>query len=247
MRRQDLDAPAVDAVASRPLTVANPGKDPIDLLAMIDRLPHKAYPRRPMSHGALFSPWTRDARLQIAYTPPPDYRIDMKIELLGKAADRTLSLGLPVGGGQAEIVIDKRLSASGRQCRSLETNGRDSGLNHVHGVPLPFGPGADNGQLLLSTRPVQLAEVVGPTSVRMTCDGATVLERDGEPRRLILWVHPECRAIRASNATEVVGFLRGRSPSEPVSRRGSDGASPSRGSATIIDVDSQSRISTRAR
>jgi WD40 repeat protein len=172
-------------VASASTAVASGRSAPVDLLAQIGREPHKQYGQWQVTDGALLSPATAWARLQVPYDPPPDYRIDMKIELAGKLADTPFGLGLMLGGAQTEIVIDKLLAKDGRQSPSLETNGRYSGLNGVDGVPVPFGPNVHHGRLLLASRPIQLVATVHPTSVRLTCDGALVVDWHGDPRQLI--------------------------------------------------------------
>ena len=64
----------------------------------------------------------------------------MKVELAGKPSDTALGLGLVVGGRQTEIVSTSCSQRNGRQSRSLEKNGRYSGLKEVDGVPAPYGP-----------------------------------------------------------------------------------------------------------
>jgi len=176
-------------VASEPPTIAHRRKDPVNLLALVAREPQKSWGKWPTRDGALESPGTRYARLQIPYAAPSDYRIDMKVELVGKEPDQPLGLGLVVGGRHTEIVIDKLLAADGRQARSLVKNGRYSGVDDVDGVPVPFGLNAHHGQLLFPSRPVQLAVTVRPDSIRLTCDGTSVVDWNGDPKGLIPQEH----------------------------------------------------------
>jgi len=94
-----------------------------------------------------------------------------------------------VDGRRTEIAIDKLLARDARQARSLETNGRYSGLDGYNGIPVPYGPQPHHGQLLFPSRPVQLSVTVRPTSIHMTCDGTTVVDWTGDPKRLIPHVH----------------------------------------------------------
>jgi serine/threonine protein kinase/WD40 repeat protein len=176
---------AAGSGAIEPPSSANKHVGPVDLLALVAREPHKSSGKWETPHGELHSPPTRWASLEIPYVTPPDYRIDMKVELVGKESDRPIGLGLLVDGRRTVIAIDKVLVRDGRQAKGLETNGRYSGLNDVDGVPLPFGPHPHHGQLLFPSRPVKLSVIVGPTSIRMTCDGSSVVDWKGDARSLI--------------------------------------------------------------
>jgi hypothetical protein len=175
--------------ASEPVSDTNRSKDPVDLVALVGQEPHKSQGYWEVRDSKLFSPTTHAAFLQIPYSPPPAYRIAMKVELVGKLSDRTMGLGLVVDNRQTQIVIDKALPATGRLSNSLDQKGRYSGLNDVDGVPMPFGPNPHHGQLLIASRPVQIEVTVRPGSVEMTCDGVRVVDWNGDPRQLIRNVH----------------------------------------------------------
>jgi WD40 repeat protein len=158
---------------------------PVDLLALIDHEPHKSWGEwMKMRSSGLRSPDAPYARLQVPYEPPAEYRIDMKVELVGKESSQPLAVGLIVGGRKTVIGIDK-VAPEGRGDRSVQPNTRYTGIGDYDGVSLPFGPHRHHGQLMFPSRPVQLSVTVRPESIRLTCDGSWVFDWNGDPRGLI--------------------------------------------------------------
>ncbi len=177
------------AIAAAPAIATQPSNDPVDLIAILDRIPHKAYGDWQVRGSELQTPSTRYARLQVPCEPTSDYRINMKVELIGKEASHPLGLGLVVGGRQTEILIDTITPKDGKLSKSLVPNGRYSGLNYVDGVPLPYGSNAHYGRILYPSRPVDIVVTVRAGSIRMTCDAVIVVDWSGDPRQLIRHVH----------------------------------------------------------
>jgi hypothetical protein len=180
----------VENVANEPQKSANRGHDRVNLLAQVDHEPHKSVRDWEVRSGKLLSPPVPYARLQLPYAPPREYRIDMKVELVGKQSEQPLGIGLIVGGRQTEIGIDWTPPRYGRaEDRSVEPNGRYTGVNGYEGVPLPYGRNRHKGQLLFPSRPVQLSVTVGADFIRLTCDGSWLFDWNGDPRGLIRDAH----------------------------------------------------------
>ena len=183
VRRWTPRPPGSDA--SEPPAELNPSRASVNLLTRIQPQTHKINGDWQVRDGALLSPAKGWARLQVPYSLPRDYRVDMGVEFVGQGASATMGLGFAVSGRPTEILIDRTLSPNGRMHKSLEPDGRFTALNGYNGVPAPFGPNPHHGQLLLPSRPVRLSLTVRSTSIRLTCDGSSVVEWDGDPKRLI--------------------------------------------------------------
>ena len=72
------------------------------------------------------------------------------------------------------------LSAGGRDHRETCT-----GFQGLDGADFKHIPGIHSGQLLFANRPVRLSLTVRPDSIELTCDGSSVLQWKGDPKRFI--------------------------------------------------------------
>ena len=128
----------------------------------------------------------------------PEYRIDMEVERVGERGDYAFALGLVVDGRQTEITIDKEI---GRQMR----NG--PGFHGLDGIPIDLNPNAHRGQLLFPSRPARFSLTVRRGSIKLTCDGSTVVDWSGDPRRLIRsigWQIPDRKSLFLASSSSVL-------------------------------------------
>jgi eukaryotic-like serine/threonine-protein kinase len=184
------------AGASEPPAPTNRGKSPVNLLALIQPPTFKIGDWQ-MRRGALLSPPTSGARLQVPYAPPPEYRIDMEVELIDKDGDYGFALGLVIGGRQTEITIDKK----------VERHGKCTGLDGFDGVPVHAGPSVHRGQLLFPSRSTRLSVTVRRNSINLTCDGSIVVDWSGDPKRLIRirqWHIPDPKALFLASSSSIL-------------------------------------------
>ncbi len=147
---------------------------PVNLLALIEPQTYKIGDWQ-MSNGTLQSPTNAGARLQIPYAPPLYYRLDVKVERVGRATDYAFALGCVVGGQQLEIGID----------HVVDHSDTCTGFQGLDGAAFKHIPGIHSGQLLFPNRPVRLSLTVRPDSIDLTCDGSSVLQWKGDPKRFI--------------------------------------------------------------
>ncbi len=84
-------------------------------------------------------------------------------------------MGLLVGGRQVEIGVDHH----------VDDIGKCTGFAGLDGAPFHRIPTFHRGQLLFPGRRVRLSVTVGRNSINLTCDGASVLEWNGDPTRFI--------------------------------------------------------------
>ncbi len=148
--------------------------------------------------GTLLSPTTTGSRLQIPFSPPPKYRIDLEVEPLGKDADYVFALGPVISGRQTEIVIDRKLA----------DGGRGTGLDGLDGVPLDIlrASRVHSGQLLSPSQPTHFVLTVRRGSINLACDGTNVVSWKGDPKRFIRylrWHIPDSKALFLATTSPV--------------------------------------------
>jgi len=157
----------------------------VDLLALVD-LERDAFSGSwKLKDGALLSPTTPWARLQIPYVPPPEYTIDMVVER--QSEGHTLVLGFRAGGQPAMLAVD-----AGTMTSTV------TGLEGVDGIPLRSNQTAYHGRLLLPSSPARLSLTVRRSAITFTCDGKTIVAWSGDPKRLIRltrWELPDKRKL----------------------------------------------------
>jgi eukaryotic-like serine/threonine-protein kinase len=156
---------------------ASPARDtsPVNLLALITPQTYRIG-KWEMPEGALESPPHTGARLQLPYSPPPEYRLDIEVEqVAGKESDYVFAIGLVVGGRQVEIGVDHR----------VDDIGKCTGFAGLDGAPFQANPNFHRGQLLSPGRRVRLSVTVGRNSINLTCDGSNMLDWNGDPKRFI--------------------------------------------------------------
>jgi hypothetical protein len=177
-----------DRYAMRLWTPRQPGADsgappaspdqstaPVNLLALIGPQTYQVGIWQ-LPDGALQSPPHAGARLQIPYSPPPEYRLDYEVERVpGKEADYAFAIGFLVGGRQVEIGVDHR----------VDEIGKCTGFAGLDGAPFKAIPSFHRGQLLFPGRRVRLSLTVGRNSINLACNGLSVLDWSGDPKRFI--------------------------------------------------------------
>ena len=193
---------------SSPPTSSARGKSPVNLLARITPQTYQIG-KWEMPEGALQSPPHAGARLQIPYSPPPEYRLDLEVEQVpGKEADYVFAMGLLVGGRQVEIGVD----------HFVHDIGKCTGFAGLDGAPFHRIPTFHRGQLLFPGRRVRLSVTVGRNSINLTCDGASVLEWNGDPTRFIpysRWKIPDSDKLFLCSGSTVKFHQMTLTPLEP--------------------------------
>jgi serine/threonine protein kinase len=160
---------------SSPKASPAPDTSPVNLLALITPQTYRLGDWEP-SDGALESPPHAGARLQLPYSPPPEYRLDIEVEqVAGKESDYVFAIGLVVGGRQVEIGVDHH----------VDDIGKCTGFAGLDGAPFQANPNFHRGRLLSPGRRVRLSVTVGRNSINLTCDGSNVLDWNGDPKRFI--------------------------------------------------------------
>jgi hypothetical protein len=144
----------------------------VDLLKLITPEKDAVEGEWQIRDGALLSPTTHAARLQIPYTPPPEYRIDMEIERQGTPPGTNVTIGFLVGGRQTALIMDR-------------TQANMTSLDGVDGVPSVHAARIHTGRLLFPSRPAKLSLTVRRERINLSCDGTEVFDWSGDPRRLI--------------------------------------------------------------
>ncbi|MGH7135165.1 MAG: S1C family serine protease, partial [Pirellulales bacterium] len=181
LKRSHLRCALVIAVSAvgigRPMVgLAEPaGAKPVDLLKLIDPKRDAVAGDWKFDGGALLVPKGNGVRLQVPYTPPAGYRLEMIVER--KEGRDGLIVGLIVGGRQAVAAID---------C----WNGR-SGLGQIDGKGSHDNESTVRRRVIPDGKPCTLVFVVQPDGVEATCDGRRVFSWHGDVARLSLsndWV-----------------------------------------------------------
>lgn len=159
-------------------TIVSQGKT-IDLLATLD-------PKLDAVRGI----WWRNgrslqmngetyARVQVPVTPPRNYTLRMRATRL--AGDDMLGIGIVVGGKQALVAIDGY-------------EGTKTGLALIDGRTNEANETTHDGALLPKDAPVELVVQVRADSAKLTANGQTIFDWQGDPARLSLqdrYVIPE--------------------------------------------------------
>jgi serine/threonine protein kinase/WD40 repeat protein len=167
---RDGNAAPTDSPAS-----ADRDSSPVDLLKLISPERDAVAGVWQIRDGALFTPTTTPAYLNIPFTPPAAYRIDMKIVRQPTKGDAIVVIGLLVGGHQTALYID----------RPVEATDKGTGLDGVDGVPISKAERIHSGQVLYPSRPAHLSVTVQGQRITLSCDGKDVFDWSDDPRRLI--------------------------------------------------------------
>ncbi|MCO6456290.1 MAG: hypothetical protein J5I93_13410 [Pirellulaceae bacterium] len=174
---ETLAANAAPALASLP-------KEEIDLLPLID--PAKCWQAGQWSkeQGKLLSPKQFGARLELPYSPPPEYRLTVIVEPLDEPDG--LLLGQRVGEKRFVTLLNYRPDKAGL-----------SAIENVDGLNV----GNDTtftGDLFQKNRLSQAIVTVTRQEVTLTVDGRLVIHWKGDPSRLSLsdyWRTPDDKAL----------------------------------------------------
>ena len=143
----------------------------VDLLKLID-------PKRDSVHGT----WkfegaklvTPEGRLIIPYVPPAEYEIEMEVER--KTIQRYgLNLGFVIGGRQSMVVVD-----------GFHDVVPISGLETLDGKSGAENETTFKGRLLELDRLAKVRLRVEPNKVTFAVDGKTIIQWQGDPKRLDL-------------------------------------------------------------
>ena len=133
------------ADASEPPVTANRDTSPVNLLALIQPETYKIgdWQMRMAARCSARRPAGPACRFPTA--PPPEYRIDMEVERVGKDTGYAFALGFVVGGRQTEIGIDKVVEPDRQMhrppwLRRHSRGGRSEAPSRPAPVPLPAGP-----------------------------------------------------------------------------------------------------------
>lgn len=184
------------AGASQLPAPTNRGTSPVNLLKLIQPQTYKIGDWQ-MRRGVLISPTTGGARLEIPYSPPLEYRLDMIVEHVAtKEVSYAFALGSVISGRQIEIGID----------HVVHPFGKCTGLAGLDGAPVEAGPRFHRGQLLFRNRPARLSFTVRRDSISVMCDGSQVFNWKGETKRFIpyhRWKIPDPTKLFLASASSV--------------------------------------------
>jgi eukaryotic-like serine/threonine-protein kinase len=182
------------ADSNKPPAVANQDKSPVDLLSLIQPITHNLLGEwRKDNDGALVSPTNGWSRLRVPHDLPPEYQIEMEVERVGQGNQRAFGLFFVVGDRQTYIIFDK----------PLQKDGPCSGLDGLDGIPVALAPKTHRGQVIPASRRVRLSLSVGRNSIKMSCDGSSVVDWTGDPKRLIrslTWRVPDSKELLLGTA-----------------------------------------------
>lgn len=151
-------------------TIVRQGKT-VDLLATIDPALDSVRGIWWRNGRALQMNGETYARLQVPVTPPESYTLRMKATRL--AGDDMLGIGVVVGGKQALVAIDGY-------------EGTKTGLSQIDGQTNEGNETTFDGALLPKDVPVELVVEVRPGSTKLTANGRTIFDWQGDPARLSL-------------------------------------------------------------
>ena len=142
--------------------------DQIDLLKLIDPVRDTVYGQWWFDDTGLISDWWRaDSMLQIPFTPPAEYDIEMEVERLAGAAE--LHVGLVAGGRQFGV--------------SLDAWGSWTVVEMIDGGRLEPRGAYHQGKVIPSDRPVALNFSVRRSKLTVKRDGETIIDWDADYTR----------------------------------------------------------------
>lgn len=145
--------------------------DGIDLLARIDLRRDVLQGDFELQDGALIIPSERAAVIELPAPPPPAYRLELVAEKL--QGDDSLTVGLVCGDRQTMVVFDG-------------FNHTSSGLNLLDGRSVDRNSTKYSGRIFPDGAPRTIVCEVRPGKIHVTCDGATIVDWQGDPQRLSL-------------------------------------------------------------
>jgi hypothetical protein len=157
---------------SRLEEVGDEVKKVVDLLGLIDveRAPSIGLWTR--EGKALITPKIANARIQIPYLPPEEYRIAMRVERM--EMQDCLNVWLVVHGHQCKMVIDGWPRPAGAQ----------SGFEWIDGRSVPQNETTRPGVFLKQGVPADILITVSKEGVTTQVDGKTIITYKGSPERL---------------------------------------------------------------
>jgi hypothetical protein len=159
-------------------------KEEIDLLVMID--PKNCWQQGEWSEekGKLLSPKRYGARLELPYSPPAEYRLNVIVESLDEP--NGLLLGL-LSGGKRFVTLFNYASGEVRLSAIENVRGRNVGNETTFAGPL-----------LRKDRLAQVIVTVTKAGIHAAVDGRTILSWEGSPDELSLsdyWSTPNEKAL----------------------------------------------------
>jgi hypothetical protein len=169
------DAPLLDRSALPPVVPAGAA---VDLLALLNPEQDQLQGQWRREGGALISPATDAAMIQVPYAPGQDYRLTLVAEPATVA--RGLNLGIVVGGHEVMVALEG-------------WDKRANGLNLVDGKTADDNETTNIAAVFDAGRPTTIVCIVRKTAVQITSNGQPLIQWSGDPARLSLdqrfWPH----------------------------------------------------------
>ncbi len=156
----------------------------IDLLKLIDPAKNAVDSPWHFDGAALVSPTTGNARLQIPYSPGPEY--DLTVRLQRESGTQDFCLGLMFGGKQALVHFDWPMS------------GWIAGLSRIDGAEQNQTTLTSAQLLLIPRKPMEIICQVRRNGIAATLDGKSIISWKGDADRLSLaerWRVPDQKAL----------------------------------------------------
>jgi hypothetical protein len=153
-----------------PAAVSTNGK--IDLLKTIDPVRDSVQGNWSIESGVLVSPGTKWSRLQIPVVPPEEYVLTAEVQRM--TGWKNFGLGIVVGGRQTRVVFDAFVTNLGAVSGLTFDSTANSGLAET----------ARPGKALADQHPTRIVCTVRKNSVRVSCNGNTVINWSGDVTRL---------------------------------------------------------------
>lgn len=164
--------PSDEALRSQwPKPKREPPGPAVDLLKLMDGKDRFIRGDWKLAEGALLAPAVGNGPIEIPYSPPDEYRL--QITLQRTRAPDTAWLLFPIGGKRAAFVIDAY-------------NGKSSGLFFIDGHEGHTDEAIYRGLVLKDGQPTTLVMNVTRDRVQVTANGASIIDWRGDPRRLWL-------------------------------------------------------------
>jgi hypothetical protein len=158
---------------------------PIDLLSLIDANRDIIEGQWNFEADALASSNERFARIQIPYSPPNAYFLDVVAQR--QARDHGACIGFVIGGRQLTVLMDDWPDLGGI-----------TALEAVDGRPGAYNETALQTKVFTSSEPVQLRIAVRPPSISVVADDRQLINWSGDIQRLTVhpnWVVPDDRVL----------------------------------------------------
>jgi WD40 repeat protein/formylglycine-generating enzyme required for sulfatase activity len=184
-----------------------PPGQPVDLLKRIDFKDHFMRGKWEFAGDALLAPihgW-----IEVPYSPPDEYRLEMTMVRSGKPdAFRVL---FPIGERRGMLILDGNFGAS-------------SGLFFMDGREGHTPEALHRGLVLKDGQPNAVVLTVKSDRVHLSCNGATIFDWVGDPRRLWIgpgwWGPPEKPTLALLNTTAACTYRISRLVLTPLSGTG---------------------------